>query len=818
MLNESGIARRYLATQKKRTGLLTLGVVLAIALISTLFSLINLLQAFEVRSEVESSGIWHVVATDCTPAQAAALQKRVDVSTSGKTATVQTDEQQTIKLNGTVIQSLTGADAGGLAQRNQTLISGRLPRGADEVVLESWEAQKLKPGIRVGDLITLQAGETTQLYRLTGLLKDNNLNKADGVYNAWISLSEAQTLTGSNSVTVWMQVADGVDVDGFVKDIQKQQRISAQRISKHSVLLAALGRSRSAEVLGIYAVGAALAALVMFAAIVMIYNAFNMSVTQRIRQFGLLRAVGATPAQIRRMVRAEAVQVSLLGVLPGVVLGAAVTMGLNLFLRAMFPVEFGGDAPMLFISWPSLVVGAVIGILSTVVSSLRPAVRAGKVSPVEAIAASMTKNVARRKTRGVATHILPIESAIALRQVLMRKRSFVLTAISLAFGILLVLAFSPMTDMIVQGTRHTYDLGDAYALTTAQGQGFSNAKLKELSKISGVQSLSAKRVDSVDATFSYSLLGETYQYCVNNGNWLKATKDADGMVQAKGKSILTGLSDGDIRALQSDLVSGSVDPVQLNKENGVLLMLNNTSGMVNVSDLKPGDTIRVNGKSLKICGVVQANAILFMFNQSNTPLVGLYTTNQVFKTFSSISPNLVTMTLRPGTSGDNVVNQVKKLTADIPGLIAANQQSAKEMARNTQLVGDVFLYGFIGVIMLIGVLNIINTIGTNVLVRTREIGLLRAGGMTMGQVTAMLVSESVLYGVFALVIGLAAGIPLNRQFSQFMIQRVYGMPWQLPWLLIGVVCAISVLAIFLSLVSPLRRIRQLEITRAVTIE
>lgn len=818
MLNESGIAKRYLGAQKKRTVLLTLGVVLAIALISTVFSLINLLQAFEVRMEVESNGVWHVMATDCTLAQAAALQKRVDVSASGKTVKVQADGDQTITVNGTVIQSLTGADAGGLAQRNQTLIAGRLPRGADEIVLEDWAAHKLKPGIQIGDLLTLQVGDTPQLYRLTGLLKDNNLNKADGIYNAWISLSEAQTLTGSNSVTVWMQVANDVDVGGFVKDIKKQQHITARQISAHNVLLAALGRSRSVEVLGIYAVGAALAALVMFAAVVMIYNAFNMSVTQRIRQFGLLRAVGATPAQIRRMVRAEAVQVSLLGVLPGVVLGAAVTMGLNVFLRTMFPVEFGGEAPVLFISWPSLAVGAVIGILSTVLSSLRPAKRASKVSPVEAIAASMTKNIAKRKTQGVATHILPIESAIALRQVLMRKRSFILTAISLAFGILLVLAFSPMTDMILQGTRHTYDLGDAYALTAVQGQGFSDAKLKELSQISGVQSLSAKRVDSVDATFSYSLLGKTYQYCVKNGNWLKATKGADGMVQAKGKSILTGLSDGDIRALQSDLVSGSVDPAQLNKENGVLLMLNNTSGMVNVSDLKPGETIRVNGKSLKICGIVQANAILFMFNPSNTPLVGLYTTDQVFKTFSSISPNLVTMTLRPGVNGDNVANQVKKLTADIPGLMTANQHSAKEMARNTQLVGDVFLYGFIGVIMLIGVLNIINTIGTNVLVRTREIGLLRAGGMTMGQVTAMLVSESALYGVFALVIGLAAGIPLNRQFSKFMIQRVYGMPWQLPWLLIGVVCAISILAIFLSLVSPLRQIKQLEITRAVTIE
>ncbi|MFT8888757.1 MAG: FtsX-like permease family protein [Ethanoligenens sp.] len=815
MLNENGIARRYLTAQKKRTVLLTLGVVLAIALISTLFSLLNLLQAFEVRMEVRGSGVWHVMATGCTPAQAAALQKRVDVSASGRLLKVTQDTQ----LQSTALQSLYGADAGGLTQRNQSILSGRLPLKADEIALENWALQRIKPGARIGDSLMLSTGQTSQSYRLTGILEDNDDNKTNNLFAAWISLGAAQTLNGSHSVNVLMQVAGGVDINQFVKSIQKEQHLSAGQVTPHTTLLAALGRSHDKEVLGIYAVGAVLAALVLFAAIVMIYNAFNMSVTQRIRQFGLLRAMGATPAQIRRMVRAEAGQISLLGVLPGVVLGAAVTIALNLFLRHMFPVEFGGDAPVLFISWPSLGVGAVIGVLGTLVSALRPASRAGKVSPVEAIAAITGTNIKKRKAMGVATHVLPVETAIALRQVLVRKRSFLLTAISLAFGILLLLAFSPVTDMLLQGTRHNFDLGDAYAASTTKGQGFSDATVQSFSRINGVQSVSAKRIDLVDATFSYSLLGENYKRSIRDAHWAKAANGANGMVQTTEKSILAGLSNTDIRALQSDLIAGSIDSAQLNRENGVLLMLNNTPALLNVSDLQPGDTIRINGRTMTICGIVQANAVLYMFNTSGgNPLLGMYTTNQVFNTFSSISPNLVTMTLHQGVNGNTVVSRIKEQTAGIPGVLSGNQQPAQQESRNTQMVGNVFLYGFIGVIGLIGVLNIINTIGTNVLVRTREIGLLRAGGMTMGQVTAMLVSESVLYGVLALLIGLTAGIPLNHQFSQSLVQRVYGMPWQLPWSMVGIASAISVLAIFLSLISPLRHIKKLEITRAVTVE
>ncbi|AYF41123.1 ABC transporter permease [Ethanoligenens harbinense] len=585
MLNESGIARRYLSTQKKRTVLLTMGVALAMALISTVFSMLNLMQAFEVRMTIEDSGVWEVMAGACTPAQAAALQKRVDVSASGKVAVVTQDAQ----IGGTDLQSLTGADAGGFTQRHWLLKSGKLPRGTGEIALEGWALQKLSPGAKIGDTLILTIAGKKQSYTVSGILRDNAVHRDSKLYKAWISLGEAQQLNGSDDADVLMQVAGNADIGKFVKSVESEQHLSKDQMQTHGTLLAATGRSDSREVIAIYAVGAVLGLVVLFAAIVMIYNAFNMSVTQRMRQFGLLRAIGATPKQVRRMVRAEAAQVSLLGVLPGVALGAVVSMLLNLLLRSTFPAYFGGpDAPVVFISWPSLAIGAIVGILGTLLSALRPARRAGKVSPVEAIAAMPGANFKKRKTMGVATHLLPVEAAIALRQVLMRKRAFLLTAVSLAFGILLLLAFSPVTDFFAQGTRHTYDLGDVYALTTTPGQGFSDETVRDMSKIDGVQSISPKRIGSVDATFAYSLLGENYQDGVKNGG-AKASKGADGMVKTDAKSKILGLSDTDIRALQSDLILGKIDPAQLDKENGVLLMINEgLPGQPNLGDLQPG--------------------------------------------------------------------------------------------------------------------------------------------------------------------------------------------------------------------------------------
>lgn len=811
MINEKGIALRYLKAQRKRSILLIFGVVLAIALISSVFSLINAVVDFDIAYE-SANGIWHVGVYGCTSQQAAEISKRLDVTSSGQavqfTETVSSGEAKGIVL--------CGGDVGGAKQLNFILQKGKMPDKTDEIALEQWTLKKIKPGAAVGDKITITYEDKTQKeYVLSGILKDNNVNIQEDYYRAAISLGEAERLNKSDQIVEFVQVKSGINIDQFCKQIASDYQINKKNIAQHTRLLALIGRTSNQSVMQIYYVGAFLAGLVVFSAIMMIYNAFNISVVQRIRQFGLLRAMGATPKQIRRVVKYEAGFISLFGVLPGLLLGIVTSSLLIAFIRIVLPEYFFFDAPPVYVSWVSLLIGAVTGIGATMISSLLPARKAGKVSPIEALSSESGKKIRRKTARGITTKLVPVEAAISVRRQMVRKVSFVMTSLSLSFGILLVLCFNPFIDMLSIGTEHNFDMGDMYVAVDKNSSGFSEKMIDSLAQIKGIADVSPKTFGTVDATFSYSLLGNEYKEGVKSGKWKSVENDTDGYVKTKSKSTVIGMQDEDLKDLSSRVLFGHIDPDQMNRENGIVLAIN-YAGSVNISDLRPGDNIKIGSVYYKIEAVIKTEALMYSYNES--PLLGFYTTNQIFSRLASGNPKLVTMTLRNGADSDAVFKQVKSAVSGIKNVECHEQHESKDMANKVMLIGNVFIFGFIAVIAVIGVLNIINTMSTNIIVRTREIGLLRAAGMTMGQVGAMVFGEAALYGLLALVIGLGVGIPLEHWFFNFTVKSIYSIPWGLPWNLILAASIISLSAVLLAIIMPLRYVKKIVITQAVSVD
>ena len=810
MMDERGIALRYLKAQKKRSILLAFGVTLAIALICAVFSMLNAMQMYTVI-EASENVIWHIVVKKTSSEQAGQLAKRIDVAASGRSL-----EAGTAIINEDLSMGLTGCDADGANQLNLHIKNGKLPQSDNEIALEEWAARKINSKLAVGDTITVTLmDKTSKTYRISGILKDHNKNKSSNYIAGTITLNEAKRIMKTDKSDTLLQVKSGVDIEDFVNSLVKDQKISKDSILQHTTLLAAEGRSKNDSAKQIYIIGGFLALLVVFAAIIMIYNVFNISVAQRVRQFGMLRALGATPKQIRTLVKSEAVFVSLFGVLPGILCGIIATNVLLLFLRTIMPEYFSFYSGSIYISWISLVIGAVVGILATFISSLLPARKAGKISPIEAMTSVVRSGNIKKKTAwGILTKILPIEAAVSQRRLMFRKRSFIVTALSLSFGILLILSFSPLTELFKMGTSHNYDLGDMYIIT-ADGSGIPDGLIDSIGKIDGVDRIYPKRMASVDATFEYKLLGDDYKDSIKDGSPFSLKADSNGFVKPPSKSTLIGISDSDLNNLKSKLVFGRIDPNQLNNENGVILILNMSTSACN-SDLRPGQFIKVGPRKLKICGIVKPDALMYAANDK--VFLGMYTTEKVFNSINSNKPSLVTLNLKRDADSDIVFSKLKELTKGNKNLKVYNQAEGQDVSKRIVLVVDVFVYGFITIIALIGILNIINTMSTSIITRTREIGLLRASGMTMGQVTAMVACESALYGILALIIGLAAGIPLHRQFFILLIKRNCGIPWSMPWYLVIISSIITVTAVMISIISPLSHIKKIEITQAVTVD
>ncbi|WP_164510243.1 ABC transporter permease [Agathobaculum sp. Marseille-P7918] len=136
--------------------------------------------------------------------------------------------------------------------------------------------------------------------------------------------------------------------------------------------------------------------------------------------------------------------------------------------------------------------------------------------------------------------------------------------------------------------------------------------------------------------------------------------------------------------------------------------------------------------------------------------------------------------------------------------------------RGTYYAFALFFYGFLALIALITVLNIVNSISMSVSARMKQYGAMRAIGMSSRQLLRMVAAETLTYVACGIVVGCAAGIPLNRFSFENMITPNWGNSWYMPWGALGVILLVMLLAAWLAICSPARRIREMSVVDTIS--
>jgi putative ABC transport system permease protein len=160
--------------------------------------------------------------------------------------------------------------------------------------------------------------------------------------------------------------------------------------------------------------------------------------------------------------------------------------------------------------------------------------------------------------------------------------------------------------------------------------------------------------------------------------------------------------------------------------------------------------------------------------------------------------------IEDGANSGLIKQELEQIGRTIPGSRLVDIAAEQKETRNYNLQMKIFVYSFLFIIGVIGSLNIINTVQTNLLLRRKEIGLLQAVGMTMGQIRRMASAEGVWFGV----IGSFWGILLGLGLSYFLYKRladVQGFPFDFPWEASLIACGVAMLVGLLSVQAPLRR-------------
>ncbi len=487
MRNYLDLAPKYLSGHKNKTRLTIFSVVMAVALVVGIFSMLDALVKFETAQVLKSEGNYHILVRDPTQNEMDIIGSRIDVENSGLLKDLgegKTNDE--ICALGYISESFAG-------NLNIDLIEGNMPRNDREVVLEKWYLDQQV--LNSGDTIKITRSDgTADDYVISGVINDWGATKAAAIPFVFVSTETVEKLTAVTS-QYFVLFKAGVNISNAEKEIVTVLNIPEERMGYNEGLLALMLETKNNRVLTFYLIGVVLFGLVLVTAVVMIYNTFNISVIDRVRQFGLLRCIGASQKQIRRMVRRESLIISLKAIPLGVLAGMLLTFVCSAVLKIYNPHLFG-DISIINISAIGIGAGTLTGFLTVFMASMLPAKKAAKVSPVNAVTGSADLKISIRQKCGLLTRLLPVEIAMGVNNAVSKKRTLILMTSSIAISIILFLGFSVLVNPVFMGIK--MDNHDTADLTLTSEQRISPELWQELSQLDGLEIIGNPTEHAID--------------------------------------------------------------------------------------------------------------------------------------------------------------------------------------------------------------------------------------------------------------------------------------------------------------------------------
>lgn len=795
MNNYLAIASKYLTKHKKKTRLTLWSVVMAVALVVGIFSMLDTLVKFEKTQVLKSEGNYHILIRNPSKKEIESIRSRIDVDNSGMLK----DLGEGIVNNEKC--ALGSIDANFSENLNFVLAEGRAPFQKNEIMLEKWYMDK--SDLKIGDRVTtILSNGTTGRYIISGEIIDWGATKAAAIPFVFLSHKASEEINAVGS-QYFILFKDGVNIQKAKKEIALAFNIPDERIGYNERLLGLMLQTNNNRVIKLYAIGVVLFAHVLITAVVMIYNTFNISVMDRVRQFGLLRCIGASKKQIRRLVKRESLIISIKAIPFGVLAGELITFLCSVVLK-YYNRNLFGDITIFNFSIIGITAGVLTGFLTVFMASLLPAQKASKVSPINAVTGSNEIKITKRKKQGVLTKLFRVETAIGMNNAVNKKWTLVLMSSSIAISIILFLGFSVLVNPNFMGMSTTKSYTADISLSSDNG--IDDTLIKNLSGLDGVKNVYGRMSSMVNATFSASRLTDQYKKYIGD---IKTTDN--NLLVAPENSWFLSYNDTQLKWAKDYVSEGTCDENNLNKKNGILAVRNiyRNHELIHTTNFQLGDKVYVNTddgtKEFTVLGIMDSAP----YSTDELTMTTFITSEKLFKEATNDTLyKTVDVKLRMKNQKDTV-SQIKDMIDETVTLHDIRQ--LKMEADNAFLTIAVFIYGFIGVIALISWLNIVNTMNTSIASKTKYLGTMRAIGMSGKQLDKMVLTQSITYSITGCIAGCILGILLQRKLLSILATN-----WKFPVLQIIMIFVVCVLTAAFSVISPLRKIKEKGISEIIS--
>jgi putative ABC transport system permease protein len=720
----------------------------------------------------------------------------------------------------------------------QTYTEGRPPQDASEAALDQDAAEEA--GLGVGDTLKLASVERVKAYRIVGLTRLGDASWG-GASIAGLILPEAQRITGKRGEFDQIAIA----AEEGVSEATLKQRV--QRVVPASVLVetakqnAERNSDQIREDIGFLRIALFVFAFVaLFVGAFLIFNTFSITVAQRIKEFGMLRTLGASRRQILSSVVLEALAIGVFGALLGLLAGYGIAVGLN----ALF-VAIGIDLPTtaLVTKDRTVVVSLLIGVGVTLVSSFIPALRSTRVPPIAALLAIELPHSRRRGvvTVIVATLLGVVGLAMLLAGLFGGAEGGAAAGLMGGGAVVIILGVSLFSPRLVRPlasiagkplemarrltgrlARENTQRNPARTAVTAAALMIGLAVVAFVTVFAaGIKSSIAT---AVDESFQGELVIQNSDgFSPISPRIVPAASRVPGVglvsslrsAQAKlldggGKSRVSSLSRNADAVLTIDWTEGGPETLRGLSDGEVIVDKSFAGG----NDLALGDRVRF----LTQIGAKPELEVVGEF-EDKADLLGsaIVTTSLMERQFDQRDDVIDFVKLAPGADAAKVQASLAVLIKRaFPVAEVRNQEELKENQEEqiNQLLG--LIYALLALAVIVSLFGIANTLALSIHERTRELGMLRAIGMSRRQVRTMIRYEAVITALIGAILGMVLGVIFATLIAQPLKDEGFELSYP-----VGSLIVLLVLAGFagvLAAVAPARRASRLDVLESLQYE
>lgn len=860
------LTKKNLLLNKKRTVVTVIGIILSVALISALSSLVVSFQASMINYEIINTGNFHVSFTGLELKDLETFKQNRKISKVFFTKKIGYAKIDEIKNEDKPYAYITAYDFDSLENLGLVLKEGRLPKTSKEIVIPRHLKTNGRVDLKVGDTVKLNIGNRLTLdgyeldqsnpyvngeekfeangeseYKIVGVIERPSYKIEDyhspgytfitcldtneeGDYNAYIRLNKK----GLDNYNKFVANILGVDETLYdevystntfptEKDYQdylkKSEKLEEQlKSSKYSLLssnktLISLegGSSNDPTMQVLINVAAIVVIIIIVTSVFCIKNSFNISITEKTKQYGMLASVGATKKQIKKNVLYEAFILGLIGIPLGILGGlfaAYVLINVCNYLLASalnMNLEFS-------ISFISLGLSIILGALTIYLSAIRSAKKASRISPITAIRNNDDIKIKSKKIKApkIIKKVFGIGGDVSYKNLKRNNKKYRTTVISIIVCVTVFISLYSFMNLAFKTVEMQY--------------GEQNINLEISVNINDKEKSDTmkKQLLSIDGYKRYSLL-RNFNFNITNPAYSEEYRQYyKEMLDVEDYGIFEKNANIEVYSLGEDEYKSYIRRLGLNYNDVVNkgILINNDIEWISAtedSNMKKTELPFFNyNKGAVLKGEAydsrKQEAKTFAYEieiakvTSERPL-GLENTYGM--------PYII---VSDGKYDEVIQTNFFEICADMENPDKAQDEAEKILSSNSDsdyhifnldkevrtmnsmfTLIAIFLYGFITVIALIGITNIFNTITTNMELRSREFAMLKSIGMTKKEFNRMISLESLFYGTKSLIIGIPLGCALSFLIYKTLMDGSWSFAYSLPYLAI----IISILAVYI---------------------